>query len=56
MYVGEEERKMSEKEWPKSAINPQVCGQMYCICIENELDLFKNEVIHMANAVLHDHH
>ena len=27
-------------------------GQMYCICIENELDLCKNEVIHMANAVL----
>ena len=25
---------------------------MYCICIENELDLYKNEVIHMANAVL----
>ena len=43
---------MSEKEWPKSVANPQISGQMYCICIENELDLYKNKVVHMANAVL----
>ena len=43
---------MSEDKWPKSVLNPQINGQMYCICIENELDLYKNEVIHMANAVL----
>ena len=43
---------MSEDKWPKSAPNPQINGQMYCICIENELDMYKNEVIHMANAVL----
>ena len=43
---------MSEDKWPKSVPNPQINGQMYCICIENELDLYKNEVIHMANAVL----
>ena len=43
---------MIEKEWPKSASNSQISGQMYCICIENELDLYKNEAIHMANAVL----
>ena len=46
------ERRMSEKEWPNSASNSPIRGQMYCICIENELDLYKNEVIHMANAVL----
>jgi len=43
---------MSEDKWPKSVPNPQINGQMYCICIENELDLCKNEVIRMANAVL----
>jgi DNA-damage-inducible protein J len=43
---------MNEKEWPNSVSDPQISGQMYCICIENELDLYKNEVIHMANAVL----
>ena len=43
---------MSEKEWSNPASNSQINGQMYCICIENELNLYKNEVIHMANAVL----
>ncbi len=31
---------MSEDKWPKSVPNPQINGQMYCICIENELDLY----------------
>jgi DNA-damage-inducible protein J len=52
MLVGVKERKMREKEWSNPASNSQINGQMYCICIENELDLYKNEVIHMANAVL----
>ena len=43
---------MCEDKWPKSVPNSQINGQMYCICIENELNLYKNEVIHMANAVL----
>ena len=43
---------MNDKEWQKTAVNPKIETQMYCICIENELDLYKEEVIHMANAVL----
>ena len=31
---------MSEDKWLKSVPNPQINGQMYCNCIENELDLY----------------